>query len=224
MEDALGHFDRQVPLLERQLALARTMGSMQRAGRVLCWLAHVHEALGDYAAALDRFEEGLPLILANGDRTFEALARSGVGRLHFKRGDITKALQWLTQAQDVFDALEPSTDGDENHACVALCHIRLGERDAALSIANTHLNQVQATLTRETAYATLQLRWTCQQVLEESGDAIRAALLLQQLFLDVQARAAELTDATDRERLIKAMPVFRDIVAAHARLSSTQPD
>ena len=45
------------------------------------------------------------------------------------------------------------------------------------------------------------------------GD-MRAVPLLEELNADVQARAAELTDAADRERLIQAPPAFRDISAA----------
>ena len=43
----------------------------------------------------------------------------------------------------------------------------------------------------------------------------RSAPLLGQLHADVQARAAELTGAPDRARLIEALPEFRGIVAAH---------
>jgi Mg/Co/Ni transporter MgtE len=57
------------------------------------------------------------------------------------------------------------------------------------------------------------VRWRCQQVLAALGDA-RAAALLQQLQADVQARALELTDAADRDRLIQARPDFRAIVSA----------
>ena len=48
------------------------------------------------------------------------------------------------------------------------------------------------------------------------GD-MRAVPLLEALNADVQARAAELTDAADRERLIQAPPAFRDISAAKRR-------
>ena len=41
--------------------------------------------------------------------------------------------------------------------------------------------------------------------------------MLERLFVDVHACATEVTDTTDRERLIQALPVFRDIVAAHGR-------
>jgi len=41
--------------------------------------------------------------------------------------------------------------------------------------------------------------------------------MLEQLHADVQATAAQSTDAADRERLIKAIPDFRDIVAAYGQ-------
>ena len=66
------------------------------------------------------------------------------------------------------------------------------------------------------AHETLEIRWTCQQVLEALGDA-RAAPMLDQLYAFVHARAAELTDAADRDRLIQALPDFRGIVAAQRR-------
>ena len=69
------------------------------------------------------------------------------------------------------------------------------------------------------AIETLATRWTCQTVLETLGGehAQRAGLLLEQLYTDVQARATAVTDADDRDRLIQAIPDFRDIVAAYRR-------
>ena len=78
---------------------------------------------------------------------------------------------------------------------------------------NVLLDPLNGDLAGRPAHATLALRWTCQQVFDALGDA-RAAPLLERLFTDVQARATELTDAADRERLIQALPVFRAIVAA----------
>lgn len=51
---------------------------------------------------------------------------------------------------------------------------------------------------------------------DAAGDG-RATSMLEQLFADAQARAAELTDEADRRRLIQAPPGFREIVAAHTR-------
>ena len=65
------------------------------------------------------------------------------------------------------------------------------------------------------ANETIALRWTCHQALAALDDK-RAGTLLEQLFADVQARAAELTGAADRKRLIQAIPIFRAIVAAQA--------
>ena len=78
------------------------------------------------------------------------------------------------------------------------------------------LDRLAGELVERPAHETIDMRWDCQQVLDAAGDA-RAAVLLEQLHADVQARAIELTDAADRERPIQALPVFRDIVAAHRR-------
>ena len=48
--------------------------------------------------------------------------------------------------------------------------------------------------------------------------APRARPLREQLFADVQARATAVTDAANRDRLIQAIPNFRDTVAARGRL------
>jgi len=45
--------------------------------------------------------------------------------------------------------------------------------------------------------------------------------MLGQPFADVQATAAEMTDAADRPRLIQALPGYFGIVAAHARRGKT---
>jgi len=55
-------------------------------------------------------------------------------------------------------------------------------------------------------HETIILRWICQQVLEALADA-RAAPLLQQWFVDVQARATAMTDAANRDHPIQAQPV-----------------
>jgi hypothetical protein len=90
----------------------------------------------------------------------------------------------------------------------------LGLHDAALSTVSGLLERL-ATGERPT-HETIEPRWVCQHVLQALRDA-RAGPMLEQLFADVQASAAEMTDAADRDRLIQASPVYRDIVAAHAR-------
>lgn len=78
------------------------------------------------------------------------------------------------------------------------------------------LERLNSVLAPAPAHTTIMLRWNCQQVLDALGDA-RATPLLDQLHADVQARAAEMTDLADRDRLIQATPTFRAIVAAHGR-------
>jgi hypothetical protein len=78
------------------------------------------------------------------------------------------------------------------------------------------LDEVDGPAANLPASATILLRWTCQQVLDELGDR-RTEPVLARLHADIQRRAAELTDAADRDRLIQAIPTFRAIVAAYER-------
>ena len=81
------------------------------------------------------------------------------------------------------------------------------------------LTRLQQSLATCTPIETLRTRWTCHQVLVAIGPehAARGGLLLEQLHIDVHARATEVTDTDDRDRLIRAIPDFRDIVAAYQR-------
>ena len=67
------------------------------------------------------------------------------------------------------------------------------------------------------AGATISLRWNGQQLPAILGD-MRAEPVLEQLNVDVQARATEPTDTAERGRLIQATPTFRAIVAACGRM------
>ena len=159
-------------------------------------------------------EQNLVILRTIGSRRLEAVTLRYLGACHLERGDAEVAFHWYTQAHAVYQAVnEPLEDG-ENVADTALCQLRLGQPDVALSTVNVLLDRLEGDLKEYPAHKTIELRWSCQQVLAAVGDA-RAAPLLEQLFAHVQLRADELTDAADRERLIQALPVFRAIVAAY---------
>jgi hypothetical protein len=114
--------------------------------------------------------------------------------------------------------LEEPREACEVAAIEALCAVRLGQPAVALAGVDAALDRLQRELAACPADETIKLRWTCQQVLSALDDA-RGGPMLDQLHAHVQARATEVTDSTDRERLIQAIPVFRAIVAAHGRRS-----
>jgi hypothetical protein len=91
----------------------------------------------------------------------------------------------------------------------------LGQPAVALLKVNAALERLLSDLADRPAGQTIGMRWCCHQVLAALGDE-RAGPLLAQLHADVQATAAERTDAADRERLIQAIPTFRDTMAAYA--------
>src|SRR6185369_208090 len=120
------------------------------------------------------------------------------------------AKRWHAQAQALCEALDDPLGACEAAAYGALCEARLGEPDAARSTVDRLLARLAGEFAERPAHETIRLRWACQQALDTVGDA-RSAPLLEQLCADVQARAAELTHAADRERLIAALPDFRGI-------------
>ena len=212
----LGRWQESVDWAERMRALADSIGALPRAAHADQHLALAAEALGDHETAMHRHLLGLAITRANGDRTHEVASLQRMGVLHRERGSASAALEWLTQAQTLYLTLEDAIGDCVAAAHAALCQTRLGPTELAGSTVDLLLQRLDDELAERPAHKTIELRWTCQQVLDAVGDA-RAASLLAQLFADVQARATELTHEGDRERLIHALPVFRAIVAAHAR-------
>ena len=174
------------------------------------------EALGDHETAEHRHLLVVAITRANGNRTHEVASLQRMGVLHCERGSASAALEWLVEAQTLYQTLEDAIGECVAAAHAAVCQTRLGQTTVARSTVDLLLKRLDDDLAESPAHETIELRWNCQQVLEAVGDA-RAAAVLKQLVADVQARAVELTDAADRDRLIQALPVFRTIVAAHGR-------
>ena len=219
IESTLGRYDEVLALIMRLQTLGRSMGARLDEALDLMRLAEVSEARGEQAAAVRLYEQCLPLFRAVHNRRMEAVALFGLGRAHGELGDVTEALRWHAEARGLYQDLDRDIDAIENEACVALCQARLDQGIEALAAVNTLLDEVQGPAANLPASATINLRWTCHQVLDALGPeyAPRAWPLLVQLHTDVQARATAVTDAEDRDRLIQAIPNFRDIVAAYGR-------
>ena len=212
----LGRWDEVAVWGERIRALAQAIGSRADvAGGQLC-LARAAESLGDAAAATGWHEQNLVIHRATGNRRMEAITLRFLGSLQLVQGDAQAAMQCCAESQALHQALDEAREACEVAAIAALCTIRLGQPAVALATVNATLERLQRELAACPANETIEPRWTCHQVLVALGDA-RAAPMLDQLHADVQARAAELTDAADRERLIQALPVFRAIAATQRR-------
>ena len=211
-----GRWHESVEWAERMRALADSIGALPRVAHADQHLALAAEALGDHETAVHRHLQVLALTRANGDRVHEVSSLQRLGALHRKRGDASAATQWHVQAQALYLTLEDAVGECVAAAHAALCQVRLGEPALALASVEMLLQRLGGELADRPAHETIELRSTCQQVLHALGDA-RAANLLEQLVADVHTRAGELTDAADRDRLIQAIPHFRDIVAAHQR-------
>jgi len=218
----LGRWRESADWAERMRALADSIRALPRVAHAGLHLALAAEALGDAETAMHWYRLSLDITRTNGDRTHEVASLQRLGVLHRERGDSSTALAWHIQAQALYASLEDAIGEGVAAASIAWCQTQLGDTALARSRVECLLERLDSDLAGRATHETIELRWTCQRVLDALGDA-RAAPLLAPLVADVQARANELTDAADRERLIQALPVFRGIVAAHEQRGRPAP-
>lgn len=212
----LGRWHEAIEWGGRMSALARTMGDQRDLTAALLNLGMAHAALGEVAAAMGRYEQALAIARPIGARRHEGALLQRIGGLHRERGDAQAALPWHAQALAVYQSLGDRGAAFRAEAAIALCEFMLGQREPALAAVDRLLQRLASELASHPAHETIDLRWTCHQVLSAAGDA-RAADLLARVAADVQDRAAVMTHESDLQRLIEAQPVFRAVMAAHAR-------
>jgi hypothetical protein len=93
----------------------------------------------------------------------------------------------------------------------------MGLHDAARATVGEILAALDGPLAQVSASETLGLRFTCQEILENLGDAL-AARLIEQVNADLHAKLSHLADTAERERVIAASSTYSDIVAAYRRM------
>ena len=212
----LGRWHEVIDWCETLRMLAQATGVQHDLVAAQLILGMAQAALGDVEAALGWYEQALAIARPIGARRHEGALLQRIGGLHRERGDPQTALRWHTQALAVYDGLGDLAAVFRAAAAIALCEFMIGQRATALAMVDRLLDRLSGELASHPAHDTIDLRWTCHQVLSAAADA-RAEDLLARVAADVQARAAELTATADRERLIQALPVFRAVVAAYAR-------
>ncbi len=215
----LGRWDEVARWGEQAHAIARAVGSPREIARVKSCLATAAEGLGDLVAATRWYQEGLVLRRATADRRMEAITLRYLAQLYLAQADAQKALDCCDQSLSLHQGLEEQLEACDVGALAALCQVRLSRPAEALASVNATLVRLQQEQAASLAIDTLSARWVCHQVLEALGleHAARAAPMLDQLHADVQAHANAVTEADDRDRLIQAIPDYRNIVAAHGR-------
>ena len=217
----LGHWPEAMALGERMIPLAHSTGAPPDLIGAQFRIAQAAASAGDHTQAIGLHQQNLEMLRITGNRRQEAASMRFLGVSHLALGQTQTALQWFLQAQSVFRTCDEPVEEAENAADMALCLARLGQLEEAALAVRGLMERLDSDLAPHAGQRTIEMRWACQQVLDEVGDGL-ARPMLEQLLADVQVRVAELTHAADRERLIQAIPHFRDIVAAHSR--GTKPD
>ena len=211
-----GRWDERADWGQRMLDLANSIGAVPQRANAQHHLALAAQCQGDVATTLLRSEQALASARAIGNRRVELATMQMLGEIHASSGDTVTARQWLVQAQALSHELQDPVGQCRAAAREAACDLMMERPETVLSTVVSLLDRQGTDLAGCAAHETIGLRWTCQQVFDALGDA-RGAPLLDQLFIDVQARATAISDADDRDRLIQAIPDFRDIVAAYQR-------
>ena len=205
---------------ERMRAVADDCGAQPRLGHALGFLGLAAAGLNDPDAALRWYRQALHISRATGDRLAEVRWLRSQGEVQFERGDVSAALASYAGVRTLYELTGVSYGRASAAAGAALCKTRLGQSDEALSEVDPILASLGSDPGEDSA-SDMQARWRCQQVLQSLGDE-RATPLLEQLHANVQATAAQRTDADDRDRLIHAIPTFRAIVAAWSAAAATR--
>jgi hypothetical protein len=214
--NTLGRWNDTAAWGERMRALADSIGSRNDIASAQLRLAEAAAAQGDTAAAMCWHEQSLVIHRAIAHRRMEAITQRYLASLNLTQGDARTALQCGLDAQAQHLHLNEPLEACWAAAIAAQCQFLLSQPAAALEGLDAVLARVNDELAEHPANETIALRWRCHQVLYALGDE-RAMPMLEQLHADVQATAAERTDADDRDRLIQAIPDFRGIVAAYGR-------
>ena len=212
----LGRWPESMAWARQMESVAQACGALPFAGFAARALGVAAAAQGDADAAIGWLAQAEALLGDIGDLREQEIALRRLADVHCRQGAAAAGLACCVSARAVHQALDEPVAACEIEALAALCEARLGRPEAALSVVNALLHRLDSELAGRPAHACIELRWTCFQVLDALSDA-RAEPLLAQLAADVRARATELTAAADRDRLISALPVFREVMAAHAR-------
>ena len=194
--------------------LAHTIGSVPLVAAALWHQAYAAKSMGQHAESIPLYVKVVALSRSCGDPRKEAIALQRLGIAHRTLGHASDAWQCLSQSHALHQTLDDALEACITTGHAAWCELDLGLHDVALSGVSGLLERLA--ICALPAHETIEPRWACQHVLQALGDA-RAAPMLEQLFADVQASAAEVTDAAYRDRLTQASPVYRDIVAAYGR-------
>ena len=213
----LGRWDEAAAWGERMCTLAQAIGSRRDVAMGQLRLAQSAEGRGDLPAAIRWHEQSHRIHQDIGDRRMQATNLRFLGGLHLQRGDLQAAAECCARSQALHQALDLPLEASEVAACAALCELRQGRTDLALATLEPVLDRLESDLADVPAAESIEVRWACVRVLTALDDR-RGGPLLGQLHADVQARAAALGDVSDRERLIRCVPVFRDVVSAYRRL------
>jgi hypothetical protein len=217
----LGKYVEMAEWAERTRALAFASGALVPLAVATQDVGRAAGFLGDTEAEIRWLEQSTALYRQAGNPRDEARPLWDLVDAHLRRGDAQTALRFCGELRALPEGVFRGLDSVKVATMEAHCEVLLGRPDVARAMVEPVLASLGSEFAGMPARKTIFERRACQQILAAAGDA-RAASMLDELYVDVQALAAELTDPDDRERLIEAHPAYRAI--AHEYRERAQAD
>ena len=218
----LGDFAQARRHLEDALRLHGAVGDRAMQPIVLANLSQLALWEGDPAQALLQAQAALEIAEAVQATDLQALALWCVGNAEL-------AARRHVQADAAFErahAVSKSLDSALQHDAVAgRSRVALARGDLAGALAS--IQALRAHLagggTLEGTLGTGLIQLTCCQVLARTGDP-EAAAMLERVHVDLQTRAAAISDESVRRGFLSQVPENREIVAAWMARQQTRPE
>ena len=144
-----------------------------------------------------------------------------MGIVHYSKKEYAEAIKHLNKAVEVLEIIGAKVDLLYPLSYLALCKVRIGEPDSALTIALKLEEQIG--LVEAEALDPIIL-WNASQVYAETAQMDKAKDYLENAYKVVMQRAERVKSEDSRRSFLKNVSENRDIVAAWDRMEKRRQD
>ncbi len=219
--EGLGQYESSRNQRAQAYVVAHEIGDQQGEAEMLADLSRMAQALGDAPQAQEYAQQALLLARETGGRWEEALAWHALGLCRAAAGEDTAAAEAYRTALALHQAMGQAAKCTELHAELAWLAHRRGDATAAeAELAHVLPDRAASTLNQ---LDNPRLCWLCYDALRDANPVAAAAMLAHGYQL-IQASAATIPDAAERQQYLRAIPHHRVLIEAwEAQLGPQEP-
>ncbi|MFN2250289.1 MAG: ATP-binding protein [Anaerolineae bacterium] len=207
----LGDYDGAQQLFAGICELAEAAGDVRGASSAYINLAWVADNRRDWDTAAEMARQGLRMTRLQGHREAEAEALLWLGHALTGLGRADEALEAYGRSLAIRDELGQTALALGVRAGMARAHLGAGDTDGAMGQIERILAYLDGGGSLSGTWEPLWIHLTCVEVLDAVGDA-RRERVLERAAAELSALAARITDPSDRQILLEAVPWHRRIM------------